>query len=144
VTGGTPFDGLDDLAAELDPTFLAELGERLPRMEVALADLDSAMAESERGSTLEELTRHAHSIKGGAMLVGRDEIASLAAALEAYFPGQAAANPADWRAEDVRAALELMGRLGTTDKGSPQGERPQAAAEVERLVSALGEGKRRP
>lgn len=143
MTGGSSFGELDDLTAELDQTFLAELGERLPRMEAALADLRSAKAESERSSTLEELTRHAHSLKGGALLVGRVEIARLAAALESYFPVQAAATPADWRAEDVQGAMELMARLGAGDEGRRLGD-PQTATEVERLVSALGEGKPRP
>jgi chemotaxis protein histidine kinase CheA len=148
VTDPTASDGLDDLAAELDQTFRRELAQRLAQMREVLSRLEAGRAgpsgsDGGDADALTELTRHAHSIKGGAMLVGRHEIARLAGALEAYFPHQAAANAASWRPTDVRAAIELMARLGATERAGPGSGDPSIGPEVQRLVNALAEGEPR-
>jgi chemotaxis protein histidine kinase CheA len=148
VTDPTASDGLDDLAAELDETFRGELAQRLAQMREALSGIEidrdrGRGAEGAVADTLDELTRHAHSIKGGAMLVGRREIAQLAGALEAYFPAHAAANAPGWRTTEVRAATELMARLGATERAGATPGDPSIAAEVQRLVNALAESDAR-
>jgi chemotaxis protein histidine kinase CheA len=148
VRDPTASDGLEDLAAELDQTFRTELAQRVAQMRDALSRLEIDRTpvggpQEADPDVLDELTRHAHSIKGGAMLVGRNDIARLAGALEAYFPGWAVANPAPWRPAEVRAATDLMSRLGAAESNSSTARDPSAAAELERLVSALAEGEAR-
>jgi chemotaxis protein histidine kinase CheA len=142
VTSGDPRDDLDDLAAELDATFLGELGERLPAMSAALAALEAGSSGLERSAALEEITRHAHSVKGGAMVVRRHEIARLAGALEARFAADEAAPRARPVPPEAGEALSAIARLSTADR--PQSEasttempgRP-AATEIERLIATL-------
>jgi chemotaxis protein histidine kinase CheA len=141
VTGGGPRDELDDLAAELDATFLGELGERLPAMNAALAALDAGTSGPNRSATLEELTRHAHSVKGGAMLVRRQEIARLAGALEARFAADEAAPTARPVSREAGEALAVIARLSTADR--PVSDAPAElpggppTAEIDRLIAAL-------
>jgi HPt (histidine-containing phosphotransfer) domain-containing protein len=127
VTDSTP-PSLDDLRAELDETFRDELHERLARMTHALAQLDRAADPDARAATLDQLARDAHSVKGGAMLVGRQHIARLAAALEARFDaGEKAGQVGPPR--EIEAALEAMRRLA--------GETPPDDAEIDELAARL-------
>jgi chemotaxis protein histidine kinase CheA len=138
-------DDLDDLAAELDGTFLGELGERLAAMREALAALEAGSPGLDRRATLGDLTRHAHSVKGGALLVGRHEIARLAGALELRFSTDQAvaeARPAPPEAGEALVAIERLSALDRPGLGAPGRESPGAPPaagpeQIEHLVARL-------
>ena len=68
--------------AELEATFLEELDERLRSMEVALVEIERPTDPAALRAALEAFGRDAHSLKGGAQLVGREALAQIAHALE--------------------------------------------------------------
>jgi chemotaxis protein histidine kinase CheA len=120
-------DGLDELRAELDATFLEELAERLPQMDAAATRLEGTDGADRQGA-LQQLARQAHSLKGGAQIVGRTEIARLAEALENCLDaGHTRAGNVP--APEVDAAIAAIAGLAMNEGPS--------AAEVERLVAAL-------
>lgn len=121
--------GLDDLRGELDETFREELDKRLTRMADALAELDRAPDPEARGGIVGQLARDAHSVKGGAMLVGRRQIGRVAGALEARFDAAQSSGVLGPR-HDIEAALESIRRLS--------GATPPDDAEINRVLARLG------
>jgi HPt (histidine-containing phosphotransfer) domain-containing protein len=134
VGEAAPSDGLAELRAELELTFREELRVRVPRMLEALERLqspaDKASAEPSRQALLDDLGRDAHSVKGGAQVVGQVEIASLAQALEAHL--DAARDGSALRLREARAAIKAL-------RGFQAGGRPNPD-EIARLVADLAAG----
>jgi HPt (histidine-containing phosphotransfer) domain-containing protein len=106
---------------------------------VALRSLATGTPGLDRGALLDELTRHAHSVKGGALLVRRQEIAELAGALEARFARDqtsATDRPLPPEAGEALAAIERLAaahRLGDAPAVSSGG----LHSEIEPLVAGL-------
>lgn len=93
MTDGEEAPELGELRAELARRFGEELDERIPRMERSLERLLAPDGDDPRSTreTLAALGLDAHSIKGGAQLVGRPEVGRLAEALEGHFDRLSAA-----------------------------------------------------
>ena len=142
AAGGRPLsaDELEGLRAELDATFQEELDDRLPAMANAVETISRTSGSADRGALLEGLARHAHSVKGGAQLVGRTEIARLADALERRIDAAREGRRDLPPIETLRNSLEAVDRLRTADRLDVA---QVPSAEVDRLVESL-EDKERP
>lgn len=108
------------LLDELSATFDAELQERLESMNNALVELERGAAGAARRELVELLFRDAHSLKGGAQLLGRGDLATIAHAAETHLDGvRAAGNDTRLELAALFAAVDLMGRLCTGASGAP-------------------------
>lgn len=109
---GKPTSRMTAFAAELEETFLEELEERLWSMETALVEIERPTDRTTLRVALDNFSRDAHSLKGGAQLVGRDALAQIAHALESHLEGIRAASPdAPLVAEPLFAAVDALDRL---------------------------------
>jgi chemotaxis protein histidine kinase CheA len=107
---------LDAIRSELEAAFERELDWRVPALAAAVAELHAPADLAGAKTSLGALATHAHSIKGGAMLVGRLGLASLAEAIESR---------ADWLIEHpdevsglipaLEAAVASIGRSGPAE-----------------------------
>lgn len=104
------------LVDELAETFNAELEERLESMNSALLDLERGASGSGEGGLVEALFRDAHSLKGGAQLLGRDELAEIAHAMEAHLDEVRSAGSRPAALAQLFAAVDAMARLGRGDE----------------------------
>ncbi len=119
----------DELIAQLEATFAEEIEERLQTMVAALLELERARTPRRRQTALQTLGRDAHNLKGGAQLVGRNEIATLAHALETHLAAGdlVGANP-----QPIFNVVDAIDRLRRPGSVSDE--------EIGRLVSELEEG----
>ena len=102
----------DSFVAELEATFLEELDERLRSMEGALIEIERPTDQETLRATLELFGRDAHSLKGGAQLVGRDALAQVAHALESHLERIRAAPPDQpVIADPLFAAVDALDQL---------------------------------
>lgn len=124
---------LDEFAAELEATFTEELRDRLRSMEASLVLVERPPDGESRREAIAALGRDAHSLKGGAQLVGRDAIARIAHALEASLEEIRTSDVDEVPLEALFRAVDALDRLGR------EGE--NAGPDVESIVRALaGEG----
>jgi two-component system chemotaxis sensor kinase CheA len=132
---GVP-DEMLSFAAELEATFLAELDERLRSMEAALVEIERPTNDSALRAALEAFARDAHSLKGGAQLVGRERLAQIAHALESHLERVRSAPAGEPLLADTLFAavdaLDLLRRSGES-----------ADVDVAGLVSRLSDGEPR-
>lgn len=75
----------DDFLSDLKQTFLEEAAEHLASLNHLLLTIEKSEDRTERQGLLKEIFRKAHSLKGGAAVVGLDEIQKLAHLLESLF-----------------------------------------------------------
>lgn len=118
------------LIGELEETFRAELEERLETMNGALLELEQGVSAPRRSELLQSLFRDAHSLKGGAQLIGRTEVAAVAHAAEARLAALRTAG-------DVSAAelAPLFAAAGTIARLAARS--PVSPSEVDRVVASL-------
>jgi two-component system, chemotaxis family, sensor kinase CheA len=97
---------MSELDAELTDIFRQEAAERLDQMETALLAIESGDA---AGADVDALFRHMHTIKGGAGMLGLDDIGALAHAAEDVLAAvrEAGAFPAELAAPLLRATAVL-------------------------------------
>lgn len=109
---GKPTSRAPAFAAELEATFLEELGERLRSMEAALIEIERPADHSTLRVALEDFSRDAHSLKGGAQLVGRDGLARIAHALESHLERiRLAPTDAPVAVDPLFAAVDVLDQL---------------------------------
>lgn len=97
---------------ELEATFLEELDERLRSMEAALVGIERPPDPASLRSALEAFGRDAHSLKGGAQLVGREGLARIAHALETRLERLRAVAPGEpLDVQPLFEAVEALERL---------------------------------
>ena len=121
------------LTDELEETFRAELEERLETLNGALLELEQGVSKARGRELLDSLFRDMHSLKGGAQLVGKSDLAAVAHAAEAHLAGSGAMRAvSDAALGPLFAAVGTLGRLA---KGLPLG-----SGEVERVVAGFRAG----
>jgi chemotaxis protein histidine kinase CheA len=128
--------------AEREQAFSAELGDRLPAMRRALETLSSTSDTGTHADALDALVRHAHSLKGGAQLVGNAPIARLADALEQHFRARAAMAPPAGGAvapASTRTAGHVLGALEALSAG-----RDALELDLEGAVASLSRAPNEP
>ncbi|MDO8485722.1 MAG: response regulator [Candidatus Limnocylindrales bacterium] len=112
MSGNRAPAGMLSFAAELEATFLEELDERLRSMEAALVEIERPTDRAALRAALEAFGRDAHSLKGGAQLVGRDALAQIAHALESHLEQVRSASPDDPVIVDpLFAAVDALDQL---------------------------------
>ncbi|HEY6277657.1 MAG TPA: Hpt domain-containing protein, partial [Streptosporangiaceae bacterium] len=99
---------MNDLDDQLHQVFRDESQERLDEMDAALMAVESGDASS---GTIDALFRHAHSIKGGAGMLGFDDIRRLAHTVEDVFDAVRATGvfPPELASVVLRATTALRG-----------------------------------
>ena len=109
MTGGGP---------DLDQVFRDEATERLDEMDAALVAVEAGQAGAE---TVDGLFRHAHTLKGTAGFVGREDVAMLAHAIEDVLGAirETGVFEPDLAAVLLKAAGVLRGRVMGTDQAAP-------------------------
>jgi two-component system chemotaxis sensor kinase CheA len=133
-----------NLTFELEPgddlVYVAEAVEQIERIERGLLDLEQGAAD---GSTLAEIFRAAHTLKGSAATIGHDRMAELTHALEEVFGALRSGHLVDLRSfddlmlptVDVLRVLVDEVAAGKTLTDAPAS---LALAIVDRLALALG------
>lgn len=91
---------------QLQALFLAELRERTLAMRECVAALRTVQDPGRRAELMESLSRDAHSIKGGAALLGWRSIAELAAAVEQHIAAAASGTGQDLDLNGLDQAIE--------------------------------------
>jgi two-component system chemotaxis sensor kinase CheA len=120
-------------AEELEATFLEELDERLRSMEAALVRIERPTDPKAMAAALESFGRDAHSLKGGAQLVGRSGLARIAHALETSLErAHPRSRDGQIETEPLFEALEAMERLRRSGEDTD--------LDVDSLVDRLGAG----
>lgn len=119
-------------AAELEATFFEELDERLRSMEAALVEIERPTDRAALRAALEAFGRDAHSLKGGAQLVGRDALAQIAHALESRLERIRSASP-----DEPVIADPLFAAVDALDQLRRSGD--SAGVDVARLVARLND-----
>lgn len=135
------FDDADEEFQQLvREAFVTEAGDLLKSMTAGLQELEQAPSPARLGELVEQLHRHAHSLKGASATVGRNDIARLSLALESIF--------AKWKASTSTEGPEVFGLIKRAmehlaillqDSGAPQDPATQmAAAQLANALAALG------
>lgn len=120
-------DPLEGLRAELEETFREELSERLHEMEGAVLELERESSPEMRQAALERLARDAHSLKGGAQLLGHEVVARIAHALEDRL---ASARGAPTSAPPLESLFVALGALRVA-------ARDESAVDLPRVLDQL-------
>lgn len=121
-----------DYSAELDGVFRTELRDRIGAMKVALDVLARGVDEPTERQLIESLIRHAHSLQGGAQVIGLARLAAIAGALVKRLD----ASPHDDAA--VRTAVDAIARIGERFGMAPpdEDETPSVGVESRRGPAA--------
>lgn len=120
---------------DLDQVFRDEATQRLDEMDAALLAAESG---TESADTVDVLFRHAHTLKGTAGFVGRDDIANLAHAIEDVLDAVRAADGAAGQLgkEVATVLLQAVGMLRAQVSGEPAAA-SETAAELDRIRVSL-------
>ncbi len=133
----------DEFLLKLREAFVIEAEEHLHALTSGLLELEKGADETRRTETTETIYREAHSLKGAARAVSRDDIESVCQALESVF-AQWKQNPAPVAAEtfDVlnRAVDLLARRLRLPDAAVATADH----AEITDMMRQLGGGSAQP
>jgi CheY-like chemotaxis protein/HPt (histidine-containing phosphotransfer) domain-containing protein len=101
-----PSQPKNQVSAELEEVFRMELRDRLGAMKAAVGAIARGVDAGERRQLIDALIRHAHSLRGGALIVGLARLAAVAGALEKRL------DVAPHDDDAARRAVEAIARIG--------------------------------
>lgn len=130
----------DELLAELKATFAVEASEHVASLNHDLLALERSDSADEKQRLLREIFRNAHTLKGGASVVGLQDVRTLAHQLESIF-GRLQNNElaVDAAMFDVLyQALDVIDRL--VQEGPDDPPRPDDIATLGARLAAIGAG----